>query len=353
MMDCDTTGVEPDIALVKYKLLAGGGLLKIVNRTVPMALDRLGYTRAEIGRIVDYIDDKDTIEGAADLKEEHLPVFDCAFRPRNGIRSIPYMGHVRMMAAVQPFLSGAISKTVNMPESATEQEIMEAYVEGWRLGLKAIAIYRDGCKRSQPVNTGADSDEDGSKAAGDLVAKGTPRRRRLPDVRQSITHKFDVGGHEGYLTVGLYDDGQPGELFLTMAKEGSTIAGLMDCFGIAISICLQYGVPVGALAHKFAHTRFEPNGFTKNPDIPMAKSLVDYIFRWLERTFAGDGPALVPQQELANGSAPAEPAADDRVDTQFTHFMEDAPACDQCGSITVRNGACYKCYNCGNSMGCS
>jgi ribonucleoside-diphosphate reductase alpha chain len=356
MMDCDTTGVEPDIALVKYKLLAGGGLMKIVNQTAPMALSNLGYTKAQVGKIVDHITEHDTIEGAPGLAEEHLPVFDCAFRPRNGVRYIAYMGHIRMMAAVQPFLSGAISKTVNMPEHATVDEIMETYLEGWRLGLKALAIYRDGCKRSQPVTTGKDEKAPEVKVEN-AVSKPKPLRRRLPDDRRSITHKFDVAGHEGYLTVGLYADGKPGELFITMAKEGSTIGGLMDCFGIATSICFQYGVPVDALVHKFAHTRFEPSGFTKNPDIPMAKSLVDYIFRWMEKNFVDSHPVAMAEGEAL--TAQAEPDVQEevdsssRVDKQFGHYAADAPICDQCGSITVRNGACHKCFNCGNSMGCS
>jgi ribonucleoside-diphosphate reductase alpha chain len=373
MMDCDTTGVEPDIALVKYKTLAGGGLLKIVNRTVPQALRLLGYAGGEIDRIVKHIDERDTIEGAADLKPEHLEVFDCAFAPRNGKRFIPYLAHLKMMSAVQPFLSGAISKTVNMPEHSTVEEIMETYLNGWRLGLKAVAIYRDGSKRSQPVNTGRSKDGERAKAdapapaaaPGGNGAKARPLRRRMPATRRSLTHKFDIAGHEGYITVGLYDDNSPGEMFITMAKEGSTVGGLMDTFGTAISLCLQYGVPVKTLVEKFAHTRFEPSGFTKNPDIPIAKSLTDYIFRWLGHAFLDrrDDPheehaAAAPTVTLsapAPTAAPAtpRPPASARVDAQFRHFMEDAPACDNCGAITVRNGACYKCYNCGNSMGCS
>ncbi len=370
MMDCDTTGVEPDIALVKYKLLAGGGMLKIVNKTVPMSLNRLGYTDEQVEAIVEYIDENDTIEGAPQLKDEHLAVFDCAFKPRNGQRYIPYLAHVRMMAAVQPFLSGAISKTVNMPEHATVEEIMQTYIEGWKLGLKALAIYRDGCKRSQPVNTGSSKDKaaDKQKAAkkadeGSNGAQARPLRKRLPSTRNSITHRFEIAGHEGYLTVGLYDDGSPGELFITMAKEGSTIGGLMDSLGTTISICLQYGVPLRTLVRKFRHQRFEPSGFTKNPDIPHAKSLTDYIFRWLEHTFLDKQPAdddgePETQSVATPPPAPAVPrntgrAAPERLDQQFTHFMEDAPVCDTCGSITVRNGACYRCYNCGNSMGCS
>jgi ribonucleoside-diphosphate reductase alpha chain len=364
MMDCDTTGVEPDIALVKYKLLAGGGLLKIVNQTVPAALRRMGYSPAQVEGVLRYIDEHDTIEGAPELAEAHLPVFDCAFAPKQGKRSIPYAAHLRMMAAVQPFLSGAISKTVNMPESTTVEEIMDTYLTGWRLGLKAVAIYRDGSKRSQPLNTS--NKGDGAVAPAHAVAGGNgskarPFRRRMPATRRSITHKFDIAGHEGYLTVGLYEDNSAGELFITMAKEGSTVGGLMDCFGTAISMCLQYGVPLQTLTEKFAHTRFEPSGFTKNPDIPIAKSLTDYIFRWLTQTFVDIRDDVHPPELPARktpGPAPQEApisasAAPRRVDAQFQHFMADAPACDQCGAITVRNGACYRCYNCGNSMGCS
>ncbi len=388
LMDCDTTGVEPDIALVKYKLLAGGGMLKIVNRTVGQALRKLGYDAPAAAGIIKHIDEQDTIEGAPGFRDEHLPVFDCAFKPRNGKRFIAYPAHIKMMAAVQPFLSGAISKTVNMPNEATADEIMQTYIEGWRLGLKALAIYRDGCKRSQPVNTGKDekkaaiekaapADEHGHGGNGSKIR---PLRRRMPSTRRSVTHKFDIAGHEGYLTVGLYDDGLPGELFITMAKEGSTVGGLMDAFGTAISMCLQYGVPVKSLVEKFAHTRFEPSGFTKNPDIPIAKSLPDYIFRWFGMTFldgykepsaakplaleSGDthhGTLAVVTPDSAKVAAPQAPAATvaesrpgpARVDDQFQHFQGDAPACDNCGSITVRNGACYKCFNCGNSMGCS
>lgn len=366
MMDCDTTGVEPDIALVKYKLLAGGGMLKIVNKTVRQALTRLEYTEEQIDKIIEYIDENDTIEGAPTLRPEHLAVFDCAFKPRNGKRFIPYLAHVKMMAAVQPFLSGAISKTVNMPEHATIEEIMDTYVEGWRCGLKALAIYRDGCKRSQPVSTGKGEKKTESAKTSTNGSKAHPLRRRLPNTRKSITHKFEIGGHEGYLTVGLYEDGSPGELFITMAKEGSTIGGVMDAFGTAISICLQYGVDVQTLATKFMHTRFEPSGFTKNPDIPIAKSLMDYIFRWLGLTFVkgfNAGNAAVTDDEedtlpsVAEVASKAQTATQrealKKLDDQFTHFMEDAPICDTCGSITVRNGACYRCFNCGNSMGCS
>jgi ribonucleoside-diphosphate reductase alpha chain len=342
LMDCDTTGIEPDIALVKYKRLAGGGTLKIVNQTVPLALRRLGYDEAAVEAITRHIGETDTIEGAPGLRPAHLPVFDCAFRPRQGERSISPAAHLWMMAAVQPFLSGAISKTVNLPHEATVEQIAETYVQAWKLGLKAVAIYRDGCKRSQPVNTGQ-----AERAA--TAAPPGPHRRRLPDTRPSITHKFAVGGHEGYLTVGLFPDGTPGEVFITMAKEGSTVGGLMDAFGTAVSICLQYGVPLADLARKFTHARFEPSGFTQNADIPMAKSLVDYLFRWLEHTFVRDAPTGAAEAPPAPAGAPAPAAAGD----PYGHFMEDAPACDVCGSITVRNGTCYRCHHCGNSMGCS
>ncbi|MDZ4659787.1 MAG: vitamin B12-dependent ribonucleotide reductase, partial [Bythopirellula sp.] len=278
MMDCDTTGIEPDIALVKYKQLAGGGMLKIVNQTVPAALKTLGYDQPAVESILGYIDREDTIEGAADLEPEHLSVFDCAFTARNGTRSIAWQAHVTMMAAAQPFLSGAISKTVNMPRTTTTEEIAQAYIDGWKLGLKALAIYRDGSKESQPLNTSTEADQAKDKLA---AAAGKPHRRRLPDTRDSITHKFSINGHEGYITVGLFEDGRPGELFITMAKEGSTIGGLMDAFGTSVSMSLQYGVPLEDYVRKFSHMRFEPQGYTKNPDIRIAKSLIDYIFRWL------------------------------------------------------------------------
>ena len=319
MMDCDTTGIEPDIALVKYKQLAGGGMLKIVNRTVPMALRKLGYDEPAIRGILDHIDAHDTIEGAPGLRDEHLPVFDCAFAPPQGGRSIHFRGHLKMMAAVQPFLSGAISKTCNVPNEATVEDIRGAYLEGWKLGLKALAIYRDGSKGSQPVTTKAESKETAkakAKATG-AAAPATPaeplaepapqiiyqpRRERLPHTRRSLTHKFDIQGHEGYINVGFYPDGRPGELFITMAKEGSTIGGLMDVLGTAISIGLQYGVPLEVFVNKFAHSRFEPAGFTKNPDIPIAKSIADYIFRWL-------GMEFIPGYREAN--APRRPGADE------------------------------------------
>lgn len=356
MMDCDTTGVEPDIALVKYKQLAGGGMMKIVNRTLRSALRCLGYTEDEVEAIAKYVDEKDTIEGAPELKSEHLSVFDCAFPPKNGSRCISYKAHLKMMGAVQPFLSGAISKTVNLPNEATVNEIMQVYIDGWKMGLKAVAIYRDGSKRTQPVTTSSVTDEKEVLAAKNAAALRMPFRKRMPHTRQSITHKFEVAGHEGYLTVGIYEDGSPGELFITMAKEGSTVGGTMDSFGTAISLCLQYGVPVKELIKKFAHSRFEPSGFTKNPDIPIAKSIVDYIFRWLDITFPDGKAAARPVSDVSSKAQEAGTEGgmkDKRVDDQFHHFMEDAPACDVCGAITVRNGACYRCYNCGNSMGCS
>ncbi len=366
MMDCDTTGVEPDIALIKYKHLVGGGLIKIVNRTLKPALQKLGYTEDQIEAIGQYVDKNEMIEGAPHLKVEHLPIFDCAFKPKNGSRYIPYKAHIRMMAAVQPYLSGAISKTVNMPREATVEEIMQTYLDGWKMGLKAVAIYRDGSKRTQPLNTSRINDKKDpmiAKAEELISAKPAPFRKRMPQTRQSITHKFEIAGHEGYLTVGIYEDGTPGELFITMAKEGSTVGGTMDAFGTAISLCLQYGVPVVELCKKFAHSRFEPSGYTKNPQIPMAKSTVDYIFRWLELTFPDGkvaGARVVAPAAKAEAPAvshaKAEPAPTDKstkLGEQFAHYSEDAPACDNCGTITVRNGACYRCHNCGNSMGCS
>src|SRR4030095_12869810 len=297
MMDCDTTGVEPDIALVKYKKLVGGGLMKIVNGTVPMALGKLGYTQPEIEAINHYIDEHETIEGAPFLKDEHLAVFDCAFKPAKGERSIHHMGHIKMMGATQPFISGAISKTVNVPREATVEEIEKAYLESWRLGAKAISIYRAGSKRTTPLNTSKAGVADTRNAGADFKVGPTevirevvkiverPTRRKLPDERHSITHKFDIAGHEGYITVGLFDDGPPGEMFLPMAKEGSTISGFADAFAQAISYALQYGVPLQVLVDKFSHARFEPSGMTKNPEVRFAKSIVDYIFRWLATKF--------------------------------------------------------------------
>jgi ribonucleoside-diphosphate reductase alpha chain len=360
MMDCDTTGIEPDLALVKYKKLVGGGVIKIVNNTVPSALIKLGYSADQVNKIVDHVDATGTIEGAPELKPEHLPVFDCSFRPQNGVRSIHYMGHVKMMAAVQPFISGAISKTINMPEESTVEEVMDAYTESWKLGLKAVAIYRDNSKRVQPLSS---STGKGAKAANGPAAAAPavviekvvekivyqPSRRKLPMERNSITHKFSIGGHEGYMTVGLYEDGTPGELFVTMAKEGSTISGLMDSFATAVSYALQYGVPLKFFVDKFSHVRFEPSGWTGNPTVPYAKSIMDYIFRWLGARFlgpefavgeAGDAPKLkatdpVPQQEL------------------FAPAVSDAPTCSECGGLMTRNGSCFKCENCGGTSGCS
>ena len=408
LMDCDTTGIEPDIALVKYKQLAGGGMLKMINQSVPQALKTLGYDQPQIEAITAYIDKNDKIEGAPELADQHLPVFDCAFEPSGGGRSIDWPAHVRMMAAAQPFLSGAISKTVNMPSTVTAEDIAEAYTWGWRIGLKALAIYRDGSKQSQPLSTSTEADKMLQKQAS------SPRRERLPDTRQSITHKFSIDGHEGYLNVGLYENGKPGELFITMAKEGSTIGGLMDSFGTAVSMSLQYGVPLEVLVNKFSHTRFEPMGFSQNSDIRYAKSVVDYIFRWLGCQFIpgfreaslgiplavsperegtsedeeselepvatkaggqteGHGtthPARQPSNDRLNGNGKARKvsasqladagvapirfdSSDTAIGTQFSKFQLDAPSCDNCGSITVRNGNCYLCHNCGNSLGCS
>src|ERR1700730_12021321 len=310
MMDCDTTGVEPDIALVKYKKLVGGGLMKIVNQTVPMALRKLGYTPPQIDAIVEFIDKNETIEGAPGLKDSHLPVFDCAFKASKGHRSIHYMGHIKMMGATQPFISGAISKTVNVPKDATVEDIMQAYIQSWKLGAKAISIYRDGSKRTQPLNTSKDKTaaELAALAAAQLIT--SPVRRKLPDERQALVHKFDIAGHEGYITVGLFADGQPGEIFLVMAKEGSTISGFADAFAQAISYALQYGVPLQALVDKFSHVRFEPSGMTRNPEIRFAKSIVDYIFRWMASKFLSPEAqyyAGVNGRELeeANGHGPA------------------------------------------------
>jgi ribonucleoside-diphosphate reductase alpha chain len=378
MMDCDTTGVEPDLALVKYKKLVGGGLIKIVNNIVPMALLKLGYTEQQASEIVNYIDQNGTIEGAPHLKEEHLAVFDCSLKPAKGKRSIHYMGHVRMMAAVQPFISGAISKTVNLPEESTVEDIEKAYIEAWRLGLKAIAVYRNGSKRSQPLNTSDAKREESQAAAGgeseDIQAvtpEGKPFRHKLSDERRAITHKFSVGGHEGYLTVGLYENGQPGEIFITMAKEGSTVSGLMDAFATAVSLALQYGVPLKVLCDKFSHTRFEPSGWTPHPEIRYAKSVMDYIFRWLAWKFLPRDaqPRENASIETMNGKETSK-AAD--LAEQFSRaaagpsaaagqtglagvesMVDDAPSCADCGAIMVRNGACYRCMNCGSTSGCS
>ena len=364
LMDCDTTGVEPDIALVKYKKLVDGGLMKIVNNSVPDALENLGYEDEEIQAIIDYIADHETLEGAPGLKEEHLPVFDCAFRPANGKRSIHYLGHLRMKSAVQPFLSGAISKTDNLPTEATVDEISQTYLEAWKMGLKAVAIYRDGSKRLQPLNTGSKQAETTEEEV--LLAPPKPQRVRLPDERTAITHKFSISGHEGYITVGLYEDGQPGEIFLVMAKEGSTISGLMDAFATAVSIALQYGVPLQTLVDKFSHTRFEPSGFTHNPEIPIAKSMMDYIFRWLASKFLSRegkqaaGVILLDEQqqegsggEEDSGESAADGLGNGEINKVAFLYQQDAPSCHDCGSIMVRNGTCYKCLNCGSTSGCS
>ncbi|CAN5707889.1 vitamin B12-dependent ribonucleotide reductase [soil metagenome] len=412
LMDCDTTGVEPDIAIVKYKRLVGGGLLKIVNQTIPEALSKLGYDAKEVEAIIGFIDANDTIEGAPGFKDEHLPVFDCAFRSSKGTRSIHYMGHLRMMAAVQPFLSGAISKTVNLPTECTVEDIEDAYIKAWQMGLKAIAVYRDGCKRTQPLSMNLkQATSNGSitptpsqtplEAIAAAVAHVDPltllapeerrlvealrirksrpagppmaNRYKLPDERASFTHKFSIGGHEGYLTTGMYEDGSPGEIFVRMAKEGSVIAGLMDSFATSISLALQHGVPLTVLIEKFKGTRFEPSGFTGNQEIPIATSIMDYLFRWLSIRFPVEGHALterhpaarhaqldLPRVPLiakdflaveikAGDAAPISVEVKDRAWVQET----DAPPCHECGTLMVRNGACHKCPNCGSTSGCS
>jgi ribonucleoside-diphosphate reductase alpha chain len=385
MMDCDTTGIEPDLALVKYKKLVGGGMIKIVNQTVPTALFKLGYTHEQADAIVSYIDATGTIEGAPHIKDEDLAVFDCSFKPAKGTRFIHYMGHLKMMAATQPFISGAISKTVNLPEQASVEEIMEAYIQSWKLGLKAVAIYRDGCKKSQPLSAAGTKTAQSSGAERQVTVaapepenlNAPPRavRHKLQDERASVTHKFNIGGHEGYITVGLYPDGNPGEIFITMAKEGSTVSGLMDSFACAVSIALQHGVPLKLLCEKFAHTRFEPSGWTNNPEIGFAKSIMDYIFRWLHLRFlTGQQQMLFDNLRLKPAGSLPEPTGigdingstasltpDERRPTTG-HIADalssivdlgDAPTCHVCGSIMVRNGSCYKCMSCGSTSGCS
>ena len=367
MMDCDTTGVEPDIALVKYKKLVGGGLMKIVNQTVPMALRHLGYDEAQIDAIVAYIDEHETIEGASHLDPKHLAVFDCAFKPVRGSRSIHYMGHIKMLGATQPFISGAISKTINVPTDAQVEDIEQAYIDAWRLGTKAVSIYRDGSKRTQPLNTARSS----HTTTGQAPATPQPVRHRLPDERQAITHKFDIAGHEGYITVGLYETGAPGEIFLVMAKEGSTISGFADAFAQAVSYALQYGVPLQVLVDKFSHVRFEPAGITKNPNVRVAKSIVDYIFRWMATKFlspeeqyrAGvnvraDVKLVGEQLELdslgiGTHGSPAGKSTGDREAPFAIQNDQDAPPCSTCGAIMIRNGSCYKCVNCGATSGCA
>jgi ribonucleoside-diphosphate reductase alpha chain len=385
MMDCDTTGVEPDLALVKYKKLVGGGMIKIVNNTVPTALFKLGYNHDQADAIVSYIDATGTIEGAPHIKDDHLAVFDCSFKPAKGTRSIHYLGHLRMMAAAQPFISGAISKTVNLPNNASVEDIMETYLQAWKLGIKAVAIYRDGCKQSQPLSaagskTAESTNHTAAAPAVEVNLNAPPRsvRHKLQEERASITHKFKVGDHEGYVTVGLYPNGDPGELFVKMAKEGSTVSGLMDSFALAVSLALQYGVPLKTFCEKFAHTRFEPSGWSGNAEIGYAKSIMDYIFRWMQMRFltgqqqllfenlrpkqsTGTLPAEVeiPEEtssprrpeagtrEPGAGSIHAADALSSLVD------MGDAPSCSFCGSIMTRNGSCYRCMSCGSTSGCS
>jgi ribonucleoside-diphosphate reductase alpha chain len=455
MMDCDTTGIEPDLALVKYKKLVGGGMIKIVNQTVPLALWKLGYQPDQVNSIVSYIDSTGTIEGAPGVRDEHLPVFDCSFKPQKGTRSIHYMGHVQMMSAAQPFISGAISKTVNLPENATVEDIMDAYIQSWKMGLKAVAIYRDGSKKAQPLMAAAKKEEAARRGTRDeklrlpvediawaalspdqkafalevvrIVNAGTANamskiekeqhsavidavrrligptkedqqsappkalRHRLPGERHSITHKFAIAGHEGYITVGLYKDGAPGELFIRMAKEGSTVAGLMDSFALAVSLAMQHGVPLRLLCEKFQHTRFEPAGFTGNPEIPIAKSMMDYIFRWLEIRFVTGKqyplfkelqaqPSAVSEDRGAQAPSPADlmettppqggvarsqelaASGSSLEDRGLYHSADalreiidlgDAPSCHLCGAIMTRNGSCYRCMSCGSTSGCS
>ena len=384
MMDCDTTGVEPDIALVKYKKLVGGGMLKLVNQTVPSALSKLGYTESQVNAITAHIESTGTIEGAPELAERHLSIFDCAFKPQNGTRSISHLGHIKMMGSVQPFISGAISKTVNLPENATVEDVTDAYVEAWKHGVKAIAIYRDGSKKVQPLSTGketSNSKKEASATITETVLVARPRRR-LNDTRASLTHKFTIEGHEGYITVGLFDDNTPGEIFVTMAKEGSTLSGMMDAFATSISLSLQYGVPLAHLVEKFAHMRFEPSGWTGNSELGFAKSIVDYVFRWLGYRFLSPDDKLAiglvhtseivdpaPQLELLGKAISmatpiaavqqsaetvwSEPAATAAPAHRRMNSTPDAPPCPRCGWLTVRNGTCHKCENCGETTGCS
>jgi ribonucleoside-diphosphate reductase alpha chain len=392
MMDCDTTGIEPDLALVKQKRLVGGGVIKIVNNTVPQALMKLGYPPEEVAQIVDYIDANAKIEGAPFLKDEHLAVFDCSFTPIGGGRSISWKGHLRMMSAAQPFLSGAISKTINMPEESTIEDIMQAYIESWKLGLKSVAIYRDNSKGSQPMSAAGKRDDGKTAPAAapvpevvasaapavpvpeqhELFARGATRRKLQPE-RDSITHKFSIGGHEGYITVGKYEDGAPGEIFIKMAKEGSTLSGIMDAFALSVSIALQYGVPPRALVDKFVNSRFEPSGYTGNPKIRYAKSVVDYLGRWLGAKFISSDyldtdaneaeAALTPARSAAAGAASGVVAArlspsagkytENESSARHRATLDDAPSCSECGMLMTPNGSCYKCSNCGGTSGCS
>jgi ribonucleoside-diphosphate reductase alpha chain len=391
MMDCDTTGIEPDLALVKYKKLVGGGMIKIVNTPVPTALFKLGYTHEQTDAIVSYIDATGTIEGAPHIKEDDLAVFDCSFKPAKGTRSIHYLGHLRMMAAAQPFISGAISKTVNLPNNATIDDISDAYLQAWKLGIKAVAIYRDGCKQSQPLSAAGSKTASSEKSSAasvpavvheeDLNAPPRSVRHKLQEERASITHKFKVGDHEGYITVGLYPNGDPGELFVKMAKEGSTVSGLMDSFALAVSLALQYGVPLKTFCEKFAHTRFEPSGWSGNPDIGYAKSIMDYIFRWMQMRFLTGQQQMLFENlrpRLSNGTSESSSAEAEGVSSQSAprrpetgtrepgagsvHAADalssivdlgDAPSCSFCGSIMTRNGSCYRCMSCGSTSGCS
>jgi ribonucleoside-diphosphate reductase alpha chain len=397
MMDCDTTGVEPDLALVKFKKLVGGGVIKIVNNTVPQALMHLDYSPEQTSQIVSHIDRAGTIEGAPGFKDEHLPVFDCSLAMAGGGRSIAWRGHLKMMAAVQPFLSGAISKTINMPEESTVEDIMQAYIESWKLGLKAVAIYRDNSKRSQPLSAaGAKKDPGAMKAepskttdAAKEIESAAPvaqqaelfphaHRRKLPSERESITHKFAIGGHEGYITVGMYEDRKPVEIFIKMAKEGSTLSGFMDGFALSVSIGLQYGVPLKALVDKLINTRFEPSGFTGHPSIPYAKSVLDYIGRWLGGRFISADyltQSVTTNADLATAAAatpviggpaapvpasyPTAPSPSMREEVlppgvaRARALYDGAPTCAECGMLMTPNGGCYKCENCGGTSGCS
>jgi ribonucleoside-diphosphate reductase alpha chain len=378
MMDCDTTGIEPDLALVKYKKLVGGGLIKIVNNTVPQAMIKLGYTPEQTSEIVAYIDKHSTAEGAPHFKAEHLPVFDCSLAPAGGGRSISWTGHVKMMAAAQPFLSGAISKTINMPEESTIEDIMDAYMEAWKLGLKAVAIYRDNSKKSQPLNAGGEKKDKASDSSVAAVAAAVAtsvvvpmqrelfaraQREKMPAERASVTHKFSVGGHEGYITVGLYEDNRPGEVFIKMSKEGSTLSGVMDGLALTISIGLQYGVPLKVFVDKLLNTRFEPSGITANANIRFVSSVLDYIARWLGGRFIstdylklnGAPPEVIATAPMQTTLAmpPAIKASEPSSSRTPSNAHEGAPTCSECGMLMVPNGACYKCENCGSTSGCS
>jgi ribonucleoside-diphosphate reductase alpha chain len=394
LMDCDTTGVEPDFSLVKFKELVGGGQMTIVNRTVPLALQTLGYSEEQVDQIVAYVNEHGTIVGAPDLTDEHLPVFDVAV----GERAISHMGHIKMMGAVQPFISGAISKTVNLPQTATVEDIADAYTQAWHMGVKALAIYRDGSKTAQALRTDAQKDAPApadteaaiDQAVKEALAKAPPKRRRMPRERNSITHKFSIGGHEGYITAGMYEDGSVGEIFLTdIGKEGSTLRGMMNSYATAISISLQYGVPLETLVRKFSYMRFEPEGMTSNPEIPFAKSMPDYIMRWLASRFldadvqeelgiltpevrarkaaqdamssqVGDtaGPtAPAPSTPTAPAAERPTPAASMLTDSPpvrpaVRQGLDLGPACQQCGGMMQRTGSCYTCSSCGFNTGC-